>query len=95
MSDIEHVVLPFYGARLLHNAHLKRLGADVSQTAWEFGREVGHTGGADVLAGLDYLTRTSRIRPGHRVLMLGEGAGFICTAAVLEIQQLPPTAPAG
>lgn len=58
-------------------------------TTWEYGRTTGHVGAGDWNAGLDWLVRTRAVAPGDRVMLFGGGAGYTCTAAVLEITDLP------
>lgn len=59
--------------------------ADESATTWKFGSTTGHLGGGDQIAGLDYLLRSGAAGPGQRVLLIGGGAGFACTCALVEI----------
>jgi 3-oxoacyl-[acyl-carrier-protein] synthase-3 len=69
------------------------LGFKAEDTTYEWGRDVGHVGGADQLLGLDHLVESGRLRPGQRVLLVGVGMGFTCTAAVVEMTG--PDAPGG
>lgn len=62
------------------------LGFTGEQTLWrQFGRYVGHLGGGDQIAGLDYLVQHDELEPGDRVTLFAVGTGFTFSAAVLEI----------
>ncbi|MER7706504.1 ketoacyl-ACP synthase III family protein [Kitasatospora sp. NPDC097605] len=89
LDDITTLVLPHFGRRRLQAVFLERLGIDIARTTWEFGSGVGHLGAADQFAGLDHLAATGRLRPGDRCLVMGVGAGFTWSCAVLEIEHRP------
>jgi len=85
MDEIAKVAVPHtrQGAERRELSDL--LGVDDKDTTWEFGRTVGHIAAGDQIAGLEFLLRTGRVKPGDRVLLWGGGAGYSCTAAVVEI----------
>ncbi|SEB30855.1 3-oxoacyl-[acyl-carrier-protein] synthase-3 [Streptomyces misionensis] len=89
MREISRVVIGatgrFEGGWHFH--HL--LSVPESATTWEYGRTTGHIGAGDWTAGLAWLLRTRAVVPGDRVLLLGGGAGYSCTAAVVEITDQP------
>lgn len=70
-----------------HFHHL--LSVPESATTWEYGRTTGHIGAGDWNAGLAWLLRTEAVGPGDRVMLFGGGAGYSCTAVVLEITEVP------
>ena len=88
-SKLARVVLPNTrqgsGHREMHD--LLRIEAD--RTTWEYGRTVGHLASGDQFAGLDHLVTAALVGPGDHVLLWGGGAGYTCTAAVLEILDVP------
>ena len=91
VEDIDHLVTPFVhrggGRTEVHDA----IGFREEQTLWhEFGRHVGHLGGGDQLAGLNYLVEQDRLAVGQHVLLYGLGMGFTFSAAILEIVAAPP-----
>jgi 3-oxoacyl-[acyl-carrier-protein] synthase III len=47
--------------------------------------EVGSVGAASIPLGLDRLMRSGRVRPGHRILLVGVGAGLSSGAIVLRV----------
>lgn len=89
LRDIKRVVIGatgrFDGGWHFH--HLLQVPEAV--TTWEYGRTTGHIGAGDWNAGLAWLLRTRAVGPGDRLLLFGGGAGYSCTAAVLEITELP------
>ncbi|MDO0926702.1 ketoacyl-ACP synthase III family protein [Streptomyces sp. TG1A-8] len=89
LKDLARVVIGATG-RFEHGYHFHHLlQVPESLTTWEYGRTTGHIGAGDWNAGLDWLVRTRAVAPGDRVLLFGGGAGYSCTAAVLEITELP------
>lgn len=90
VSDIKWLVTPFVhrggGQTEVHDV----LGFTEEQTLWrQFGRYVGHLGGGDQIAGLDYLVEHDELEVGDRVMLFAVGMGFNFSAAVLEITELP------
>jgi len=85
LSDIDWFVLPHLGRRRLQQTYLRPLGIDPQRTTWSWSRTVGHLGAGDQIAGLAHLLNTGRLRPGQRCLLMGVGAGFVWTNAVLEV----------
>jgi 3-oxoacyl-[acyl-carrier-protein] synthase-3 len=89
LRDIRRIVIGatgrFDGGYHFH--HLLAVGEPV--TTWEYGRTTGHVGAGDWNAGLAWLLRTEAVVPGDKVMLFGGGAGYSCTAAVLEITREP------
>jgi 3-oxoacyl-[acyl-carrier-protein] synthase-3 len=88
-AEIVRVVLPATGKVKGDSQVHDLLGMRQEQTTWEFGRRTGHLGAGDWYAGLEYLLQAKAVSPGDRVMLFGGGAGFTCTAAVLEILDVP------
>jgi 3-oxoacyl-[acyl-carrier-protein] synthase III len=65
------------------------LGVSEEQTTWEYGRRTGHVGAGDWVLGLEHLLTGNELRAGDLVLLFGGGAGYTCTAAVVEILRVP------
>ncbi|MDB1087487.1 ketoacyl-ACP synthase III family protein [Streptomyces sp. ACA25] len=84
VDDLRWVVTPFVGQAVFRAGYADVLGLDHRRTLHEFGRRVGHLGSADQLVGLDHLVRGGELRPGDRICLIGVGAGFTFSAAVLE-----------
>lgn len=61
------------------------LGLPMEKSAWEIGRDVGHTGASDPLVDLDQLLLRGELAAGDHVLVVGLGAGITLGAAVIEI----------
>jgi len=89
LRHIKHVLYPFVPYNLLLKECLEPLGISVDRTAWAYGRAIGHMGGADVLTGYEYLVQSEQLFPGDYALLIGEGAGFVWTAAVIETLDAP------
>ncbi|MFI9566087.1 ketoacyl-ACP synthase III family protein [Streptomyces rishiriensis] len=64
-------------------------GISVTQTTWDFGRELGHLGAGDQIAGLSHLLESKAVGLGDKVVLSGVGAGFVFGCAVLEITAEP------
>ncbi|MGV4924088.1 ketoacyl-ACP synthase III family protein [Streptomyces sp. BHT-5-2] len=61
------------------------LGLPEERTTWDFGRRTGHLGTGDQFGGLAHLLEEGNLAPGGRVLPYAGGAGYTCTAAVIEM----------
>lgn len=86
LEEIEHLIVPHFGRTLTTMQCLRPLGlSDLDRTAWDFARRVGHLGPADQFASLSHLRENGDLKTGQYVLMLGVGAGFGWSSAVLEI----------
>ncbi|MEU1331291.1 ketoacyl-ACP synthase III family protein [Streptomyces sp. NPDC005865] len=84
IHDMAAVVVPFFGARLSRLQCLAPLGIEPEVTLQELGLTVGHLGAGDQAAGVARLLADDTLRSGDRVLLVGVGAGFSWTCAVLE-----------
>ncbi len=89
-DDIARYIFPNVGRNVLVPRYLATLGLDEAKTTWAFGRRTGHVGAADQLITLDHLaaggtaTEVPAPAPGDRIALIGIGAGFSWTCAVLE-----------
>ena len=68
------------------------LGLPLSQSVWEFGRDIGHCGASDQVLALEHLVATGELGPGDHLLMLGQGPGAVLSSVVVEILESPPWA---
>jgi 3-oxoacyl-[acyl-carrier-protein] synthase-3 len=89
LAEIDWFVLPNLGLRRLHNAYFQPFGIDPARTTWSWLKQVGHLGPADQFAGLAALVDAGRLEPGQRCMLLGVGAGFSWSCAVLEMLAFP------
>lgn len=89
MDKIARVVIPHTRQGRGHHELEHLLGVDESLTTWEYGRTVGHLASGDQFAGIGYLVENRLVQPGDHILVWGGGAGYTCTAAVLEILAVP------
>jgi 3-oxoacyl-[acyl-carrier-protein] synthase-3 len=88
-AGVRRIVIPAGGrAKMEWQVH-QLLGIDEAKTSWEFGRRNGHLGAGDQFAGLDNLIAEGQVAPGDKVLLIGGGAGFSCTCAVIELIDQP------
>ncbi len=84
-GDIDWAVFPNLGVATLQQGYLQPLGLELAATAWEWGRRTGHVGAADQIIGLGNISDSGRAAPGDHVLLVGVGAGFTWTGAVIEL----------
>lgn len=88
-ADVTRFVLPNVGRLLvrLHYGVPLKIGLD--RTLWSWGRTVGHIGSSDQFAGLARLVEDRQVAVGDRVVLLGLGAGFNLSSALVEILDIP------
>lgn len=91
-SDLAKVVPIHMDGRMIEYSVMAPLGLPMSKSSFDYGRSVGHIGGADVFLTLEHLVRTGEVGPGDHVLLISQGPGWICTACVITITELPPWA---
>lgn len=89
LDHIDWFVLPHLGYRRLAAGYFTKYGIDPERTTWPWSRTVGHLGAGDQFAGLDHLVTTGAAGPGSRCLLVGVGAGFSWSCAVVEILETP------
>lgn len=89
LDAIDWFVLPHFGRRRFEANYAAPLGIDPDRTAWSWFRTVGHLGAGDQFAGLGHLVDTGAVRPGDRCLLMGIGAGFTWSSAVVDILRRP------
>ncbi|WP_255948330.1 ketoacyl-ACP synthase III family protein [Streptomyces odontomachi] len=88
LDEIEHMIVPHFGRTMTTLQCLLPLGLrDIDRTTWDFARQTGHLGPGDQFAALDHLRESGELKPGQRVLMLGIGAGFAWSSALLEVTE--------
>ena len=90
-DGVRRVVIPASGRAKMEWQTSQLLGIDEAKTTWEFGRRNGHLGAGDQFAGLEDLLSRKEIEVGDKVMLIGGGAGFSCTCAVVEIVDEPRT----
>ncbi|MFG3106237.1 ketoacyl-ACP synthase III family protein [Streptomyces tendae] len=89
LAEIDWLVLPHLGYRRLSASYFVKYGIDPERTTWPWGRNVGHLGSGDQFAGLDHLVSSGAAGPGSRCLLVGVGAGFSFSCAVVEVLETP------
>ncbi|MFE0592859.1 ketoacyl-ACP synthase III family protein [Micromonospora echinospora] len=92
LEDIDWFVLPNLGRGRLNAHFLNKFAIDPDRTTWSWGRQVGHLGAGDQIAGLGQIADSGVLQPGQRCLLAGVGAGFTWSCAVVEMLRRPPTA---
>ncbi|TCO62064.1 ketoacyl-ACP synthase III family protein [Actinocrispum wychmicini] len=86
IDDVAVLVIPAVGAGRLSRV----LGVPVERTSWDFAASTGHlASGGDQIAGFANLLETGSVSPGDHVMLFGGGGGYTCTAAVLQINEVP------
>ncbi|MEU7584323.1 ketoacyl-ACP synthase III family protein [Streptomyces sp. NPDC041068] len=88
-AEISKVITINVDTRMVDQALLRPLGIPAERLCAEYGKKVGHSGGADIFLTLDHLARTGELQPGDNILMTSQGPGWICSAAVLTVVDLP------
>ncbi|MEU5214238.1 ketoacyl-ACP synthase III family protein [Streptomyces sp. NPDC020742] len=91
-SDLAKVVPIHMDGRMLEFGTMMPLGLTMERSSFDFGRSVGHVGGADVFISLEHLVRTGQVGAGDNVLLISQGPGWLCTACVVTILNPPPWA---
>ncbi|WP_020497321.1 ketoacyl-ACP synthase III family protein [Sciscionella marina] len=89
LDQIDWFVLPNLGRGRLDEYFLRKFDIDPEHTTWSWGSRIGHLGAGDQFAGLGHLADSGLLRPGQRCLLLGAGAGFSWSGAVVEITSIP------
>jgi 3-oxoacyl-[acyl-carrier-protein] synthase III len=89
LGEVARFVYPNVGLETLRTRYLEPFGLEVAATAWEWGRRTGHVGAADQLTGLAALVESGAAGPGERVMLIGIGAGFSWTCALVEVVERP------
>jgi len=89
LSDIDWFVLPSLGRGRIKAHFLDPFDIDPERTTWPWARQVGHLGAGDQFAGLSQLGSAGHLTRGQRCLLVGVGAGFSWSAAVIEILGWP------
>jgi 3-oxoacyl-[acyl-carrier-protein] synthase-3 len=89
LDQVAWAAFPNVGLAPLDEQYLAPLGLERSRSTWAFGRRTGHVGGADQLASLVHLVESGQAGPGDRILLVGIGAGFAWTCALVELQDRP------
>ncbi|MGC5346232.1 ketoacyl-ACP synthase III family protein [Streptomyces sp. DT24] len=89
VADVKSFVLPNVGLTVLWWSMLRDMGVGQERTTWEFGRNIGHLGSGDQIAGLNHLVEARALEPGDRVVLAGSGYGFNWGCTVVEILGAP------
>lgn len=87
--DVARFALPHAGRIVVQREYFLPLDIEESRSTWSWGRTVGHIGAGDQISGLGHLVETGALNPGDYCVMLGVGAGFTWTCAVVQIVDRP------
>jgi 3-oxoacyl-[acyl-carrier-protein] synthase-3 len=88
-GDLAWVVTANSDARMIDQMKMQPLGLPMSRSSWDFGKEFGHMGAADIGVLLDHMLATDRLAVGDDVLLTTSGAGWVSSSAVLTVLELP------
>ena len=94
-QDVDWFVLPHLGRPRINAHFLSPLGIAPERTTWSWGRRIGHLGAGDQFAGLGHLLESGAAQPGQLCLLMGVGAGFTWSCAVVEVLRRPQEAGGG
>ncbi|MGV9716336.1 ketoacyl-ACP synthase III family protein [Rhodococcus pyridinivorans] len=86
IGDMTRVIVPAVGKTKLDWQLQALIPVDINRTNWRFARQMGHLGAGDQFVGLERMCAEGGLEPGDRILLVGGGAGFTCTSAVLEFR---------
>ncbi|NUR29519.1 MAG: 3-oxoacyl-ACP synthase [Catenulispora sp.] len=89
LHDVARFVVPHFGRLVLQREVLVALDIDLDLTTWSWGRTVGHLGAGDQIAGLGHLVEDAAVNVGDHCMLLGVGAGFTWTCALVRIVEVP------
>ncbi|MBO1416429.1 ketoacyl-ACP synthase III family protein [Streptomyces sp. FH025] len=67
----------------------QKLGLDPAKTTYDWGLDFGHMGSSDQFLGINHLIESRKAKPGDLIATVGVGIGFMWTAAVLEVVDVP------
>lgn len=67
----------------------KLLGVDRAKTTFDWGKDIGMVGTIDVVLGLEHVLTHRDPKPGDLVLLQCAGGGYVWSAAVVEILEIP------
>ncbi|MFE1252047.1 ketoacyl-ACP synthase III family protein [Streptomyces sp. NPDC058735] len=88
-GDVAKVVPINMDGRMVEYSVMMPLGLPMDRSTWEFGKGIGHVGGTDVFITLEHLVRTRAVAPGEHVLLVSQGPGWMSTACVVTVLDLP------
>lgn len=88
-ADLARVIPINLDGRMIEFSVMAPLGLPMSRSSWDFGRTVGHVGAADPFISLEHLLRAGELSPGDHVMLTSQGPGWLCSACVLTIGELP------
>ncbi|WP_244328977.1 ketoacyl-ACP synthase III family protein [Streptomyces marokkonensis] len=88
-GDIARVVPINMDGRMVEYSVMMPLGLPMDRSTWSFGKGIGHVGGTDVFITLEHLVRTREVAPGDHVLLVSQGPGWMSTACVVTVLDLP------
>ncbi|MGA5179912.1 ketoacyl-ACP synthase III family protein [Streptomyces sp. R02] len=88
-DDLAKVVPINMDGRMVEYSVMMPLGLPMDRSTWEYGKGIGHVGGADVFITLEHLVRTREVAPGDHVLLVSQGPGWMSTACVVTVLDLP------
>lgn len=82
---LTHVVLPRFGAKTLAESWIPVLAEQVGRAQLlDLGRDTGHLGAGDAVAGLADLVARGLLAPGSSALVFSAGAGFTWSCLLVE-----------
>jgi 3-oxoacyl-[acyl-carrier-protein] synthase-3 len=90
VGDLARVITINEDGRMVEFTTLGPLGLDLSRSVWDYGRSVGHVGAADLVISLEHLLGTRQVAPGDHLLLVSQGPGWLCSAAVVTLRETPP-----
>lgn len=84
-NPVAYIVYPNVGKGLSAALYENVFGPLAQQSAWDYGRSIGHTGTSDQFIGLHWLLDQGKLASGDRVLLLGAGNGLSLGVMLIEV----------
>ncbi|MFE5563948.1 ketoacyl-ACP synthase III family protein [Amycolatopsis japonica] len=89
IEDVARVAFETHSRDVVEQRVMAPLGLDMAKSTWDFGRRIGHCGGADQFLAFEHLLATAGLAPGDHLLLLGQAPGVVLSAAVVQVLDTP------
>lgn len=89
IKDVARVAFETHSREIVEQRVMVPLGLDMAKSTWEFGRRIGHCGGADQFLAFEHLLAAAELAPGDHLLLLGQAPGVVLSAAVVQVLDTP------
>jgi len=84
-EDIRFFIFPNLAKNVLDKNYFPIYTDIEKKSLWKFGKQVGHLGASDCIAGLTYLIESQEVHAGDKILCIGAGSGFSWSFMLIEM----------